>query len=131
MYLTKLLVLQNLYISIFDVFWKYFKLISIQNRYTKTINISLSLYLYELLLLTASKQASLNNKFTAVKIPLLNLPIGGKLINNTLLLHIRMSSATYPPYTTKNFLGQTYFAIIPTLKLYTNLNFYYLKVYEH
>jgi len=134
-FFIKLLYLNRIFVNTFDNFWKYFNLFNLQNKYTKIKNISHTLYFKELqsflLLKTSSSITKSIASSSAVRISLINLPIFSKTINSILVYQFIQFSQLYMPYFSLYLVNQTYFAILPGLKLYTNLNFYYFKVYEH
>ena len=129
--IIKLLTLKSLYKSHSDYFWKYFILLKLYDRYTKTKNVFISLYFSELSYLLKINLVTSKSYLMGGKVTLLGLPICSKAINNTLLFHLSTYSLMYLPYFSKYQLKELYFPVTPDLRLYNNLNFYYLTMYEH
>jgi len=129
--LIKLIASQSLCINRFDNFWKYFLFTNVRNRSTKTLNLTLSFYLWELLILDNKSFKLPKLKIINNKVPLACLPIYKKVINSTFIFNIIFCKTLYTPYLASYHLYQQYFSLSSAVKLYNNLNFYFLKVYEH
>lgn len=131
----KLSYLKCLFTSMFDNFWKHFNFHEVNNKYTKIKNISLTCYFSELYSLLSSqlstKPSFVNNNYVATRVPFLSLPLNSKSINSTLFYQFTICNLFYNPYFGQYIVRQSYSYVTAFLKFYVNLNFYYLKVYEH
>ena len=116
-----------------DSFYDSFKFFSYLNRSSIAFNLTLSYYYKNLSLLFKRKdlksRAVLVNFRTSLR--LLGLPVSFKTTNFILFHNIYFTISYYIPFYKFYSSRQHYFQTQKLLKTYSNLNFYYSKVYEH
>lgn len=116
-----------------QAFWGSFSLLSYSNRSTKVLGLSLSYY-YTYLANILPKNTKIKANHCpklSLKSPLTSLPIYKSTNNQALFFILNHTNAHYSPLYSKQRSLPGYSDILPMLKLYNNVNFYFLKVYEH
>jgi hypothetical protein len=116
-----------------DFFYDSFKFFNYMNRSSIVFNLTISYYYENLSLLLKHKNFKrrplLINFRPSLK--LLGLPVSFKTTNFIFFHNIYFSLSYYIPFYKFYSSSQHYFQTQKLLKTYSNLNFYYSKVYEH
>ena len=114
-------------------FWNSFRLFNYNNKSTKTLGLSLSYYHEHLKRLLANKSTANSHVCPelSAKVSLVLLPAYKSTNNQTLLFMLGYINSHYSPAYASQKPCKGYFNILPSLQLYNNVNFYFLKVYEH
>jgi hypothetical protein len=116
-----------------DFFYDSFKFFNYLNRSSIVFNLTLSYYYKNLNLLI--KRKDLKSRAVLVNfrasLRLLGLPVSFRTTNFIFFHNIYFSLSYYIPFYKFYSSQQHYFQTQKLLKTYSNLNFYYSKVYEH
>lgn len=118
-----------------DKYWDYFLFLSLTNRSPIVWNLTLSYYYHHIRLFNKKESRhfelskatrNFNNSLT-----LIGLPISFRVTNFILFYNLFFLISNYGIFY-KNYNNKLHYSYInPTLSAYNNVNFYYLKSYEH
>lgn len=133
--MLKLLLLKKINVTTHDFLWKIFAASDFYNKSTKVFSACVSYYRSELKTLLGDQcQNTMKLAYAHVlftKVSLAALPLNSKAINTTMMLQINTVVSLNLSYFQHYALAQQYFQLYKIFGLYTNVNFYYFKIYEH
>ena len=115
--------------------WYHYKFFRYTNKSTISANLSLtSCYFLILTLLEKNFRAPCNinlTKYIFKQADVLALPASKRVNNSTLIILLVYTLNNYPALRNLLKINREYIFLVATLQKYTNLNFYYLRIFSH